>query len=562
MQRHHLIAALTISSLQSLALLLAGGISLVTALASIVLFLVTFGTMCRLKPQPPQHIDIEHICSKLSSIAAGKDHLNQKLTSSDATIGNLPDILTEFLAMFRNIIIAVREKSTQIAICAAKMNLLVHVSNSSSRMQGELSEEIFKVSQEATNSADQISVNSQSAYHTTENNLRIAQKSLDKMRDITLVVNDISGRLGKFQNIVEKLNTSSLKINRIVALINDISDQTNLLALNATIEASKAGIVGKGFAVVADEVKNLSKRVKEATTVISENTEEIISLITVTLVETKTIGTDVENSKTMVQTSATDFARMVSDFTHMAIQLSEITQSIQTLQGSNHRIHGMATEIRDTNQKLTRQVEESRHYAIELRESTEYTQGVLARLSAGGTIFDDILANVTKFRDDISELLTRRLAQNINIFDRNYREIPGSNPRRYTTSYDSICEKELQTLYDAFSRSEKHFIYGLCVDENGYAPTHCSEFSKPATGDPAIDIISCRHKRIFNDPVGAKVAKNTEPSLLQTYIRDTGEVLNDLSMPIYISGRHWGAVRVGFTTNLVSGQANNINCQT
>jgi methyl-accepting chemotaxis protein len=46
--------------------------------------------------------------------------------------------------------------------------------------------------------------------------------------------------------------------------------------------------------------------------------------------------------------------------------------------------------------------------------------------------------------------------------------------------------------------------------------------------------------------VGRKLATNQRPSLFQTYVRDTGEVINDLSVPIMIDGRHWGAVRVGF----------------
>jgi len=45
--------------------------------------------------------------------------------------------------------------------------------------------------------------------------------------------------------------------------------------------------------------------------------------------------------------------------------------------------------------------------------------------------------------------------------------------------------------------------------------------------------------------VGKKLASNTLPFLFQTYLRDTGEVINDLSMPIFVQGRHWGAVRVG-----------------
>jgi methyl-accepting chemotaxis protein len=33
--------------------------------------------------------------------------------------------------------------------------------------------------------------------------------------------------------------------------------------------------------------------------------------------------------------------------------------------------------------------------------------------------------------------------------------------------------------------------------------------------------------------------------LLQTYLRDTGEVLCDIAMPIMVNGRHWGNVRIG-----------------
>lgn len=89
------------------------------------------------------------------------------------------------------------------------------------------------------------------------------------------------------------------------------------------------------------------------------------------------------------------------------------------------------------------------------------------------------------------------------------------------------------------------------MDSNGYAPAHNSVCSQPPTGDPATDLAKCRHKRIFNDPVGAKGAKNQKPSLFQTYVRDTGEILADLTMPIMINGRHWGGVRIGFKTDLV-----------
>lgn len=47
-----------------------------------------------------------------------------------------------------------------------------------------------------------------------------------------------------------------------------------------------------------------------------------------------------------------------------------------------------------------------------------------------------------------------------------------------------------------------------------------------------------------------KVAANTKPFLLQTYRRDMGGgqfvLMKDLSSPIVIRGKHWGAFRMGF----------------
>ena len=43
-----------------------------------------------------------------------------------------------------------------------------------------------------------------------------------------------------------------------------------------------------------------------------------------------------------------------------------------------------------------------------------------------------------------------------------------------------------------------------------------------------------------------RCARNLDGVLLQTYRRDTGEILNDLSVPIFINGKHWGGVRFGY----------------
>jgi len=87
--------------------------------------------------------------------------------------------------------------------------------------------------------------------------------------------------------------------------------------------------------------------------------------------------------------------------------------------------------------------------------------------------------------------------------------------------------------------------YALLVDARGYAPAHNSRYSHEPTGDPQHDLARCRHKRIFDDPVGARLAANDGPMLFQTYPRDTGEIVNDISLPVFLGTEHWGAVRIG-----------------
>jgi methyl-accepting chemotaxis protein len=204
-------------------------------------------------------------------------------------------------------------------------------------------------------------------------------------------------------------------------------------------------------------------------------------------------------------------------------------------------------EIYDLSSGVSRQMGDSLSHSKDLRTATEKLQGVAARYRLGDGGIDRITSVAQRFRDQVQAYLQSQADAGVDVFDRNYRPIPHTNPPKYRTSYDAQCELELRRLGDEVLAEIPALRFAFFVDENGYAPSHNARYSKPPTGDLKVDLMASRDKRIFDDETSKRLAQNVEHDvLLQSYVRDTGELLTDLSMPVYVSRRHWGAVRIGF----------------
>lgn len=132
------------------------------------------------------------------------------------------------------------------------------------------------------------------------------------------------------------------------------------------------------------------------------------------------------------------------------------------------------------------------------------------------------------------------------LFDTFYIPIPNTDPPKYQTQYNTLVDGVVQSIIDTTLQYHTRLVFVIIVDRNGYVPTHNSCFTKPLTGDLEKDASGNRTKRIFNDRTGLAAARNKEPYLLQRYNRDTGETMNDLSVPIFVQNRHWGAVRIAY----------------
>jgi methyl-accepting chemotaxis protein len=135
------------------------------------------------------------------------------------------------------------------------------------------------------------------------------------------------------------------------------------------------------------------------------------------------------------------------------------------------------------------------------------------------------------------------------LFDESYREIRGTNPKQYLTDYVEFTDRVLPAIQDPVRKLDPRIVFCVAWARGGYLPTHNPEYSQPQGPDPEWNAAHCRNRRLFDDRAVQKVAANTKPFLVQTYRRNMGGgrfvLMKDLSAPIFVHGRHWGAFRMG-----------------
>ncbi|HMW56224.1 MAG: methyl-accepting chemotaxis protein [Candidatus Accumulibacter phosphatis] len=450
-----------------------------------------------------------------------------------------------FAEKMRQVIGEVRTRSVRIAREATVMRLNVTATASEASQQGTMTEAVFNASSEATRAIEEVSNSAQMISRSTTQNLDSAKVSLVEMIDIASKVSAMSGKLGTFTVTVDNLSTRSASIKTIASLIKDIANQTNLLALNAAIEAARAGEQGRGFAVVADEVRKLAEKVNEATQEINLNVNGMLDLVRETQAENRIINADIAQTLDVVQKSAEQFEQMVKNFEATNEKLCNIAAAMEELTATNSQVHEHVTAISEISRKVTTEMQHADKSSRELSDATEGVQELVSRFKIGRGNFDYNVDVTRRFRDELQAAIERIHARGINVFDQNYVPFGNHRPQKYHVSYEKAYVAECQSILEKALGELKGGVYAVGVDTNGYLTAHNLKFSQPLTGDPKKDLIGNRTHRKFESPTELRAARNLTPLLLQTYARDTGELMCDLAMPIMIGGRHWGCVRVG-----------------
>jgi methyl-accepting chemotaxis protein len=535
------ILAVVIIQLLSLVAIHLAGYSIYAALASGVGCIIAgTGAMLFLRSSAVKPL------KNISALIKDGD-LSRKLPASTGDeIGELSDRYNQLVRNISGILSDTKQTGLKIAVESAKVSKRVKDSYDSAKEQGNLADVILSGSAGVSKAVNEVSQNAANIAASTSQNLQTAGLSLAELEDVKRQMVEVTERVSGFSVTVNELNKNSEKIKDIVLLIKDISDQTNLLALNAAIEAARAGEQGRGFAVVADEVRKLAERVKGATEEISVNINQMLQRVQATMKETGEIKEYMDRTRDTVSKTAQQFGVMVSDFENNNSQLSRIASAIEGLSQTNVEIDGQVNNIHELSLKVARNLQESTKFSSDLSQIAENMLENVSQFRIGYGSMEETIEVVRLYRDLSQRKLQEAYSKGVNVFDSNYRPVPNTRPQKLVTVYNDWADGELRPVFDKGVEAVKGCIYFSVSDVNGYVPTHPTRSSKPMTGNYESDLMNSRHQRImFNNDTEKRRSKNVRPFLLQTYSRDTGQIINDLSMPIYVDGRHWGGVIVG-----------------
>ncbi|WP_374405692.1 methyl-accepting chemotaxis protein [Pelagerythrobacter sp.] len=389
----------------------------------------------------------------------------------------------------------------------------------------------------------------------------LSERAIDRLGQGTELIHS---SLGQITGLLELVGTLTQHVTGFAAAmdqvrrcsqdIEQIAETTNILALNATIEAMRAGDAGRTFAVVANEVKSLAGDTRRAT-------EEIARTIDTLGGEANSVIAQIENgAEASKQAKASVFQieqtiQGVADLVEeVDRQNDEIARATGTISGHVGRVQRVLDnfDVAAVENESKLQSAHQRMEQLEMTASEMFDSIVKAGLSPqDSAMVERAQANAREVERLAEEAIAAGGLTPDQLFDSDYREIEGSNPKRFRTALMDWAHEHWRPLLDRAPKEIGPVMAAACTDMNGYLPTHLTRHSQEPTGDLAHDTRYCRNGRIILDAIDHKAKRSGDAYMMAVYRQEgdgkTYRVVRNVYVPVFVAGRRWGDFELAYS---------------
>jgi methyl-accepting chemotaxis protein len=388
----------------------------------------------------------------------------------------------------------------------------------------------------------------------------LSSQAIERLGQSTSMINESLGEIASLVKLVESLGQQVTdfaaaieQVKRSSIDIENIAETINILALNANIEAMRAGDAGKPFAVVAREVKELATEAQKATDEITR-TMELLEVNAGTVIKEIYAGNEksdrAKDSIAKIEGTISDVVHIVHEVDGQNEQIARSTETISTHVGRVRKVLQDFDEASGENQRRLSDAVK-RMGDVEEMGSVMFDKVVHAGLAPKDSTMVEHAMVAAKEAAALAEaaLANGSLTEEA-LFDENYVEVPGTNPKLYRTKLSDWADENWRPIMEKVKQSDPSIIASVCDDRNGFIVTHHADRSQKPTGNYQHDLQFCRNGRIIYNAIDRRIKNSNEPYSMAVY-RYEGDgkqykIVRLASVPLIVRGRRWGDYEVSY----------------
>src|SRR5690606_15834192 len=255
---------------------------------------------------------------------------------------------------------------------------------------------------------------------------------------------------------MEQVEARAARAGEVIEVIDSVAFQTNILSINAGIEAPHAGEAGRGFAVVASEIRRRAERAASAARDVRAIVGGTVEALGESADSARHTGEVLAGIGQSLEGAGAAMESVAERIASQGEEVMAIDRAVEQVVGLGHSNLQHAAHVAELSEALGQGVATlhdcvglfrlppdpmrvPRHARVrELAEAGARRIGMaLAAAVADGRIGADAL------------------------FSREYKQIPGIDPPKYRTPFDSLCDRILPPLQEPIANAEPWIVFAI-----------------------------------------------------------------------------------------------------